>query len=235
MDKIKSYKEFSKIYEFTEFNLQRMNPDQGGVMPNVDNPQLSVNAFDKHQNAILAASSKLNSIVASLTNTAAFNQLKSRLFLDSQEINGMKILRILKTDNVRYDVYLEFVIGEKSYFGLLKDILGPQPRFSSEAFSDNELVLTREWIIKTKGTIQKIIEKWLQPEPGIWICQNDEVSAINLKTGNLSKISKDTEIEVRTTLDNKIFIKHENDFYSLQNDSYVYFNYWFMKKSDLPD
>lgn len=235
MDKIKSYKEFSKIYEFTEFNLQRMNPDQGGVMPNVDNPQLSVNAFDKHQNAILAASSKLNSIIASLTNTAAFNQLKSRLFLDSQEITGMKILRILKTDNVRYEVYIEFVIGEKSYFGLLKDILGPQPKFNSEAFSDNELVLTREWVIKTKGTIQKIIEKWLQPEPGIWICQNDEVNAINIKTGNLSKITKDTEIEVRTTLDNKIIIKHEDDFYSLQNDSFVYFNYWFMKKSDLPD
>ena len=235
MAKIKSYKEFSKIFEFTEFNLQRMNPDQGGVMPNVDNPQLSVNAFDKHQNAILAASSKLNSIIASLTNTAAFTQLKSRLFLDSQNINGMKILRILKTDDVRYDVYLDFLIGDKSYFGVLKDILGAQPKFYSEAFSDNELVLTREWIIKTKGAIQKILEKWLQPEPGEWVCQNEEVNAVNLKTGGLSKISKDTQIEVRTTLDNKIIIKHEDDFYSLQNDSFIYFNYWFIKKSDLPD
>lgn len=235
MGKIKKYNEFSKIYEFTEFNLQRMNPDQGGVMPNVDNPQLSINAYDKHQNAILAASSKLNSIIASLSNTAAFHQLKSRLFLDSQDITSMKVLRILKNDNVRYDIYLEFTIGEKSYFGVLKDIIGVQPKFHSEVFSDTELVLTREWIIKTRGLIEKALLKWLTPESGIWVCENGNVPAINLKTGALSLISKGTEIDVRAVTDNKIIIKHEDDFFSLQNDSYIYFNYWFTKKSDVPN
>jgi hypothetical protein len=229
MDKIKKWKEFQKIYEFTEFNLQRMNPDKGGMMPNVDDPQLSINAFDKHQNAILAASAKLNSIMATLSNSAALGALKSRLFLDSQKLNSLKVLRIFKNDDVRYDIYLEFVLGDKPYYGVLKDILGQAPKLSSEAFRDHELVLSREWIIKTRGIILKVIEKWLEPESGQYTCLKDDVNAVNMKTGNLSKINIGTKIEVRTTLDHKIIIKHEDDFYSLQNDSFVYFNYWFQK------
>lgn len=232
MDKIKKWKEFQKIYEFTEFNLQRMNPDKGGVMPNVDDPQLSINAFDRHQSAILAASAKLNSIMATLSNSAALGTLKSRLFLDSQKLNALKILRIFKNDDVRYDLYLEFVLGDKPYYGVLKDILGPSPKLNSEAFRDQELVLSREWIIKTRGLILKAIEKWLEPDSGIYTCLKDDVNAVNMKTGALSKIDIGTEIEVRTTTDHKIIIKHENDFYSLQNDSFVYFNYWFRRISN---
>jgi hypothetical protein len=233
MDKIKKWKEFERLYEFTEFNLQRMNPDKGGVMPNVDNPQLSINAYDRHQSAILAASSKLNSIMATLSNSAALANLKSRLFLDEQKLNALKVLRIFKNDNVRYDVYLEFVLGDKAYHGMIKDLLGVAPKMTSEAFSDTELVLTREWIIKTRGLILKAIQRWLEPEPGIYTSLKDDIDAYNMKTGGLSKISTGTDIEVRTTADNKIIVKHENDFYSLQNDSFVYFNYWFEKNEKL--
>ena len=37
------------ILEFTEFNLQRMNPDSVQASMHVDDPQLSINSFDKHQ------------------------------------------------------------------------------------------------------------------------------------------------------------------------------------------
>ena len=167
--------------------------------------------------------------MATLSNSAALGALKSRLFLDSQKLNGLKILRIFKNDDVRYDFYLEFVLGDKPYYGVLKDILGPAPKFNSEAFRDTELVLSREWIIKTRGLIVKTIEKWLEPEPGIYTSLRDDINSINMKTGALSKIDIGTEIEVRTTLDHKIIIKHENDFYTLQNDSFIYFNYWFKK------
>jgi hypothetical protein len=210
-----------------------MNSDKGGVMPNVDNPQLSVNAFDKHQSAIQAASSKLNSIMATLSNSSAFSQLKSKLFLDSQKINSMKVLRIAKDNEIKYDFYLEIYIGDTGYYGIMKDMTGIQPKFTCEAFKDTDLVLTREWIIKTKGLVEKILKNWLEPEIGNYICIAEDVSANNMTTGNLSKITKDTEIEVKTTLDNKILIKHENDFYSLQNDSFIYFNYWFIKKKEL--
>lgn len=232
MDRIKNFKQFTRIYEFTEFNLQRMNPDRGGMMPNVDDPQLSVNAFDKHQNALMAASDKLKNILSTLTNTSAFAQLKSKIFLESQNINSMRIQRIFKDNDIKYDFYIQFSLADKTYFGVVKDLLGPQPKVQSEVFKDTDLVLTREWIIKTKGQIIRILKKWLQIEPGDWKCLKEGVNAINMKSGNLSKIEKDTIIEVKTSLDDKLIIKHENDFYTLQNDEFVYFNYWFMKIKD---
>jgi hypothetical protein len=241
MDKIKRFKDFEKIWEFTEFNLQRMNPDRGGMMPNVDDPQLSVNAYDKHQNAILAASDKLKNILSALYNTSAFSQLKSRIFLESQNINSMRIQRIIKSSDIKYDFYIHFTLSDKEYFGVVKDMLGVQPKVLSEVFKDTELVLTREWITKTKGQIIKILKKWLQIEPGEYKCLNEGVNCINMKTGNLTRLEKDTVIEVKTCYDDKIVITHENEFYTLQNDEFVYFNYWFSKMnkeyniSEIPD
>jgi hypothetical protein len=217
-----------RIYEFTEFNLQRMNPDRGGMMPNVDDPQLSVNAFDKHQNAIQAATSKLNGILSALSNSSGYAGLKSKLLLDDQGLTSMKVLRIAKPDNLRYDVYLEFSLGQNYYHGVVRDVLGIDPKFSSEAFRDTELVITREWVIKTKGMVIKVLKKWMHPTEGKYKCEEDSVVAVNMKTGQLSYISKGTEIEVMTSFDNQIMIKHEGDFYLLQNDSFIYFNYWFV-------
>jgi len=229
MDRIKTFREFQRINEFTEFNLQRMNPDRGGMMPNVDDPQLSVNAWDKHQNAIQAASSKLNSILGTLSNSAGFAALKSKMLLDSQRLTSLKVLRIAKSDDVRYDVYLEFSLGDAFYHGVVRDMLGIDPKFHSEAFRDADLVLTREWVIKTKGLVVKVLRKWLAPEGGMYESQADSVPSVNMKTGTLSYITKGTKIEVLTCMDNQIMVKHDGDFYLLQNDSYIYFNYWFAK------
>lgn len=141
----------------------------------------------------------------------------------------MRIQRIVKANDIKYDFYIQFSLSDRQYFGVVKDMLGVQPKVISEVFKDTDLVLTREWITKTKGQIIKILKKWLQIEPGEYKCLKDNVDSINMKSGNLSIIEKDTIVEVKTCLDDKIIIKHENDFYSLQNDEFVYFNYWFLK------
>ena len=40
------------ILEFTEFNLQRFNADSAQASVHVDDPKLSIDAFDKHQDKI---------------------------------------------------------------------------------------------------------------------------------------------------------------------------------------
>jgi hypothetical protein len=217
------------ILEFTEFNLQRMNPDQGGMMPNVTNPQLSINAFDRHEDAIRAATNKLNSLIHSMGNSSQLNVLKSKLALEDQKLESLKILRIIKVDGVRYDVYISFVIAEEEYWGSIKDILGEEPEFHSEVFKDADLILTKDWMIKIKGTIVKIIKKWFIPENGTYRNLNEDTHCYNVTTGNIQKIAKDTEIEVVRAYDNKIVIKHEDDYYNLVGDSFIYFNYWFNK------
>jgi hypothetical protein len=227
--RIKSYTEF-KVNETTEFNYQRLNSDSAPIgMPIFDNPQLSINAFDKHQNAIRTAVTKINTLLHSLSNTAQFSVLKSRLHLDKQNIQSMKILRISKSNDVNYDFYISFVIGEMEYFGVVENLLDPEPDFKSEVFKNTDLVQTKEWVIKIKGIIIKILKSWLKPENGKYRLINDYAICTNVETGKMLRIPNKAEVEVIRSYDNKIMIKHDNNYYYITGDNYIYFNYWFLK------
>ncbi len=217
------------ILEFTEFNTLRLNPDSvQTALPNVDDPQLSINAFDKHQDAIRQAMSRINDILYNLTGTNAYSTLRGKLALESQDIKSMKVLRIIKSNSINYDAYISFVIAEEEYWGVIKNLM-TDPHLESEVFKDYDLYQSKEWVIKIKGLIVKVVKKWLKPEPGMYKLVNDEVICYSTETGKMLKMEKGIEIEVIRAHDNKIIIKHENDSYNLVGDNYVYFNWWFEK------
>jgi len=218
------------ILEFTEFNAQRLNPDSAQMGVHVDNPQLSINAFDKHEDAIRSGVSRINNILNTLANTSSFRALKSKLGLESQNIESLKVLRILKQDEVNYVVYVSFMIDGEQYYGYIEKILDHDPTFKSEVFKDTDLIQTKEWVIRTKGLIIKTLKKWLQPDQGIYDVLKDQVICYSVDTGKMAKIDKGQEVEVVRSYDNKILIKYENDYYNLVNDNFVYFNWWFIKK-----
>jgi len=215
------------ILEFTEFNAQRMNPDSAQMSIQVDNPQLSINAFDKHEDAIRAGVSRINNILHSLSNSASFRTLKSKFALEEQQIKSLKVLRIVNADNVNYDVYVSFFIDDIEYFGLIENILSHDSNFKSEVFKDFDLVQSKEWVIRTKGLIIKTLKKWLQPEKGQYKLINDQVICYSVDTGRMVRLEKGTEVELVRAYDNKIVIKYNNDYYNLVNNNFIYFNYWF--------
>lgn len=219
------------ILEFTEFNAQRLNPDSAQMAVHVDDPQLSVNAFDKHEDAIRAGISKVNSILHSLANTSAFRSLKSKLALENQKIESMKILRIIKSNEMNYDAYISFVIGENEYYGVINDLLSKMPTVQSEVFKDIDLIQTKEWVIRTRGLITKTVKKWLKPEKGTYVLLNDKLICYDTKTGKMAELQKDDEIQVINSNDAQILIQYNDDQYILVNDNFVYFNWWFVPKS----
>ena len=223
------------ILEFTEFNLQRMNPDSFRPSMHVDNPQLSTDAFDKHQSAIRQAVSRLNSIMFSLKGNSAYGNLRSQLLLEEQDIQSLKILRIVKTNDIIYDVFVTFTIKEREYWGKISDILSYKPKFDSEVFKDGNLLQPKEWIIKISGLIIKTVKKWLLPEPGMYRLINNEVICYSVETGKQLEMSKGIEIELIRSFDKKILIKYESDTYSLINDNFIYFNWWFEKINENED
>jgi hypothetical protein len=227
MKHIKNFIEFSNIRESSEFNFNRLNPDSAQMSISVDNPQLSVNAFDKHEDAIRSGVSKINGIINSLSNSSTFRTLKSKLALEDQQIKSLKILRIINADNVNYDIYISFIIGETEYFGVVENILNKDCTLRSEVFTDFTLVQSDEWIIRTKGLIIKYIKNWLYPKNGKYVLLNDHIICYSINTGKMLKLKKDVIIEVIRSHDNKITIKHENEFYNLIGDNFIYFNYWF--------
>ena len=212
------------ILEFTEFNLQRFNAGQ----PNVDNPQLSINAFDKHQDAIRQATARINDILFNLKGTSAYSALRSKLALEDQDIQSIKIQRIVKSNSINYDVYLVVKIDDEEYWGVIYDI-NTYPKIKSEIFKDFDLLQPKEWVIKIKGLIIKTIKTWLKPEPGMYKLLNDEVICYSVDTGKQLRMEQGIEIELIRSHENKIIIKHESDYYNLVGDNYIYFNWWFEK------
>jgi hypothetical protein len=216
------------ILEFTEFNLQRLNPDSARASVHVDDPKLSIDAFDKHQDKIRAAMSRINDILYNLKGTSAYSKLRSKIALEEQDIKNLKVLRIIKSNNINYDVYISFIISDTEYFGVVKNIMN-SPELKSEVFKDHELYQAKEWVVKIKGLIIKTIKQWLKPEPGIYKLINDEVVCYSVETGKMHKITKGIEIELVRSHSDKLIIKIGEDYCNLVGDNYIYFNWWFEK------
>jgi len=226
---ITKFKDF-KLNESTEFNFLRFNPDSVRPAVAVDDKSLSLNAYDRNAEQIRVAMTRIEDIMYNLKGTNAYKDLRSKLGLEHQDIQNMKIIRILKSNNINYDVYIQFGIDGEEYWGVVKNIL-VNPEIKSEVFKDQNLYQSKEWVIKIKGLIIKTIKNWLKPEPGNYRLLNNEVTCYSTETGKMLKMEKGIEIEVVRSHDNKIIIRFENDTYNLTGDNYIYFNYWFEKVS----
>lgn len=214
------------ILEFTEFNLQRYNNDSAQASVHVDDPSLSLNAFDKHEDLVRQAISRIGNIHGSLSSSTSFKILKSKLNLENQNLQNLKIIRIVKNQNLNYDVYVSFVIEDSEYWGVVKDIMG-NCEFKSEVFKDNFLLQTKEWVIKLKGLIIKNIKSFLKPQFGKFkLIQNDVICYSQLN-GKMLKMTPGAEIEVLKSYDNKIIFEYEGEKYTLTGDNFIYFNWWF--------
>ena len=220
------------ILEFTEFNIQRMNPDSARASIHVDDPQLSIDAFDKHQDGIRQALSRINDILYKVKGSTAYSNLRSKLSLDDQDIQSMKILRIVKNETLKYTAYITLVIDDEEYWGEVEDVVGLNPTFSSELFKDFDLLQPKEWVIKIKGLVIKTLRTWLKPENGNYKLLDNEVICYSTETGRQLSMQQGIEIEVLKSYDNKIVIKHESDTYNLIGDNFIYFNWWFEKISE---
>jgi hypothetical protein len=173
--------------------------------------------------------SRINGILFNLKGTSAYSNLRSKLSLEHQDIQSLKIQRITKVNSISYDVYLTFIINDEEYWGVIENIMGLNPKFTSEVFKDFDLLQPKEWIIKIRGLIIKTVKMWLKPEPGVYKLLNDEVICYSVDTGKQLKMSQGIEIELVRSHDDKLVVKNENDYYNLTGDNYIYFNWWFQK------
>jgi len=214
------------ILEFTEFNAQRLNSDSVGSAIHVDDPSLSINAFDKHEDIIRNAISKIGTLTKSLQNTSSYRSLKSKLSLDDQDVSNLKIIRIVKSTSYKYDVYISFIIDEDEYWGIINDVTG-NSEFKSEVFKDFDLIQTKEWVIKIKGLIIKSIKNWLKPQFGKFKLLKDEIICYSSKTGKMLNLPNNSIIEVLKSYDDRIIFEYDSEQYTLIGDNFIYFNWWF--------
>lgn len=220
------------IKEFSEFNLQRMNPDSARASVQVDDPSLSTNAFDKHQDKIRQALSRIGDITKSVYGSPSLTTLKGILSLKEQDLSNLRIKRVIKSEGLNYNVYITFKIGENEYWGVVKNMF-TNPEIKSEAFSDRaNLVLSDEWVVKTKGIIIKLLKRWFMPQFGKYKLLDDDIRCFSLDTGKLLNLKKGSEVEVLKSYDNQIVFEFGGEKYSLKGDDFVYFNWRFSQILD---
>ncbi len=217
------------ILEFTEFNLQRFNDTSAQASVHVDDPQLSLNAFDKHLDGLRAAMSRINDIMGRLSDTGAYRNLRSKMALENQNIKNLNILRIVKVNNISYDAYISFEIGDDKYWGVAQNLMSNSTELKSEVYKDYDLFQSKEWIIKTKGLIIKTLKEWLKPEPGTYRLLNEEVVCYSVETGKQLSMERGLEIELVRAHTDRLVISHDDYTYNLIGDNYVFFNWWFEK------
>lgn len=222
---IKKYKEFIKE-SFSEFNLQRMNSDTVRPSIHVDDPSLSTNAFDKHQDMVRQAISRIGDISKSVYGSSSLSNLKSVLSIKDQDVTKLRIKRVIKSEGLNYNVYITFNIGDQEYWGVVKNIF-TTPEVKSEAFSDKNLILSTEWIVKTKGIILKLLKRWFMPQFGKYRLLSDDIKCFSLETGKMTLLKSGSEIEILRSYNNQIIFNFEGENYSLKGDDFVYFNWRF--------
>ena len=215
------------IKEFTEFNAQRMGSDNTPMAMHVDNPELSMDAFDKHIDNIRTSNIRLNSILNTLANTGGvFNFNKSK-HEDGLDIKNVKILRMYPNNIIDLDIYISFEVSGNEYYGVIKNFTTEHPTVKSEAFRDPNMYASKEWIIKVKGLLIKVIKAWMNIKSGEYTTLK-EISCIKEDTGEYVVIEANTKIEViRNYDDNKVLIRINGTDCVLQGMNFFYFNYWF--------
>ena len=213
------------IREFSEFDLQRF-----GETPTAqaEDPDLSHGAFDKHIDNIRISNVRLNTILNTVkaSSNNIYNSKKDSI-LDGMDITDLKILRMFPNNEIDLDVYISFKLDDKEYFGVIQKFI-TQPKVSTEAFTDPDLHTTKEWAIKTKGTLIKVIKNWMNIPPSKWVALKD-IQCTDVNTGGFVLIAKDTPIKVMRTLDNTIIVSHNDTVCELKGMNFYYFNYWFEK------
>lgn len=214
------------ILEFAQFGS---GPNQFGSTPNsvgVDNPGLSHDYYDKFSNLVQQAQVKLNQILATVKSDIRLNSPKN---LPEQELSEMVVQKIVCSNVPYYNIYFRCTINETEYFGIIINFGSPHPILKCEAFNDGDnLLISKEWVIRTKGVILKSIRNWLSVDNGEWICLKD-IRSVNVKSGKEFIIPKNTKVNVVRTYDFKVFVTYKGDTYYLSSAEYMYFNYWFIK------
>lgn len=213
------------IREFTEFSLQRFGESPSAQ---AENPSISHGAFDKHVDNIRMSNVRLNNILTTVRSTNNIYNVKNDTVHDGMDIKNLKILRMYPNNSIDIDIYISFDLGEKNYYGVISKFTS-NPEVNSEVFRDPDLFVNKEWVIKTKGNLIKVIKNWLNISPSKWVSLKD-IQCTNVDTGNLVNIKKGSQIKVLRTLDNeKMIINCDDQICELNGMNFYYFNYWFEK------
>lgn len=229
------------LRESSEFAQSQMNQVSSPLGPGygfAQDPTMSIYSDDV--NPYVDNYARLSQIVADMGRVmkelqgAVSTSFKNKVdyFLeDIEEYQNLKILRIFENTNLKLDVYISFDFMEEEFFGVIRNFNGiNDPKLDSDLFSDPRFAyINKEYYIKLKNYIYKILYNWFIPSPGDYKILSDELKMKNSMGQNV-KIKKNSTIYVKgynvdANNDPFIIIRYKDDVFEIGKNDYFYFKY----------
>ncbi len=234
------------INETADFSNSQMGQSSNPLGPGygfAQDPQMSI--YSDGSSPYVDNYARLSQVVADLgrvmkelqgVTSGALNARIDYFLEDIEEYQNLKILRIFINTNMKLDVYISFDFMEEEFFGVFRSFNGiNEPKLDSDLFTDVRFnYMDKEYLIKLKNYLFKILYNWFIPTPGNYKVLADELKMRN-SMGQTVTIKKNTMIHVKgynTDADNNpfILIKYKNDVFEITKNDYFYFKYRTEKK-----
>ena len=224
--------------DFSNSQMGQVNNPLGPGYGFAQDPQMSI--YSDANNPYIDNYTRLSQIVADLGRVmkglqgATADSLTGKIdyFLeDIEEYQNLKILRIFVNTNLNLDVFISFDFMEDEFFGVFRNFNGiNEPKLDTDLMSDPRFgYINKEYYIKLKNYIYKILFNWFIPTPGDYKVLADELKMRN-SMGQTVLVKKNLTIYVKgynTDADNNPFVivKYKNDIYDITKNDYFYFKY----------
>ena len=219
------------LLEFTEFNNRKMNSDSVPQSTHVNNPHLSLGSLNKHEINLRSSLSKLNDLYKDISKSTTGVNIKDGNKIEGKDIKNIKIQRIYPKDDIYLNVYFTFELYEKEYYGYINKINSENPILHSELFRDTSVFGSKEWAIRIKGNLIKVIKLWLNVKSGKYLSLK-EIDMSHKNTGHSFLLPPKTQIILKSSNNDHMLISYENEDYYLRGKNYYYFNYYFTEVKD---
>lgn len=151
---------------------------------------------------------------------------------DIEEYQNLKILRIFQNTNLKLDIYISFVFMEEEFFGVFRNFNDMnEPEFDSDLFSDPRFsYIGKEYYLKLKNYLYKILYNWFIPSPGDYKILADQLKMRN-SMGQIVTLNKNSIVYVKgynIDVNNNpyLIIRYKEDIYEITKNDYFFFKYW---------
>lgn len=225
--------------DFSNSQMGQVNNPLGAGYGFASDPSMSIYSYDQnspyvdHYSRLSQVVSDLGRVMKELQGVASGSMsAKIDYFLeDIEEYQNLKILRIFINTTMKLDVFISFDFMEEEFFGVFRSFNGiNEPKLDSDLFSDPRFkYIDKEYYIKLKNYLYKILYNWFVPVPSDYKVLTDELKMRNSMGQNVL-IKKNATIYVKgynIDGDNNPFIivKYKNDMFEITQNDYFYFKY----------
>lgn len=227
---IKKFKDYTfKVNENgASWGLSSMSSQEGGSESPRDK-DMALDAYDTFNSNLKYTMNRFVSLSKSI-----FGSPDSRIYTQYaksilDDISNIYIQNIVNKDGVSINIYLRFELGGETFHAKIENFENETNwTLSSNFLRIPQIRNVSDIAIRFKQIIKTVLDDFFEIEKGAYYL-NIDISMYNF-LGELKHFTKGTELLVTKVLDKQIYLVYNNQEYTISDNLYYLFHYYFSKK-----